>query len=151
LETIFFDDRAFITHSIATLDGVSYPINAISSLATREVKRSRPWAEWPCYFFGFPIAGISLGSLIAAFIDLAKIADSAAAGQAGAAGLFLLLGAPLIIWGRELGDRKPACALVITTAAGERAAITTPDRAYVDRLRASIEHAIHLAGARHLA
>jgi hypothetical protein len=140
MSVIYSDERACINTVTAVLDGVTYPLSAIASIETREVKPKAGCARWVCYLLGVPL-----------FVSVAAIAVLAPPSPPdpivinGYIGLAILGGA-LIIFGILLGSGPSTYVLVLSTSAGERIALSAMDQGYVELLRRALEQAISSSG-----
>jgi hypothetical protein len=136
MRIIYQDDRVTIGESIAILDGVTYPISAIASVEARKIK-PRGCLPLICYALAAPpfIAAAGLVQEIhsgnGAELETARIAF----------GLAVAVGVALVAVGFLLRGRSYH-ALVISTNAGERAALKAKDAAYIGRLHDAIQDAI---------
>lgn len=135
MRIIHSDERAVINTVAAVLDGVTYPLAAIASLETREIKPKIGCAPIVCYFFGGPIF------LLAVLMAPLAVKDHDPDTIRSAMG-FAVLGGSLLIGGIIMGFGAPTYALVISTSAGERVALVAPDRGYVEYLRRALELAL---------
>ncbi len=137
---LFFDSRVRVTVELATLDGVSYPIRAISSLAVREVPNPNGWVLALIKVVGW--SGLALGAL-----GLLGAATSASGRDGGAeffAFLFAVSGG-LRIWAGSGAKAVKVYALAIGSAGGERQALVAKDVSWVTQVRMAIEEAMRYA------
>lgn len=136
MRVIYSDERVRIDTVAAVLDGVTYPLNAIASIETRQIKPKAGCARWACYLLGVPL-----------FVSVAAIAVLAPPPTPdpleikGLIGL-AILGGGLIICGILTGAGPPTYVLVLSTSAGERIALSAMDQGYVELLRAALERAL---------
>jgi hypothetical protein len=141
MSVVYSDGRACINTVTAVLDGVTYPLSAIASLETREIKPKAGCARWACYLIGVPL-----------FVSVAAFAVFAPASPTHdpvqikwLIGLAVFAGA-LIICGILIGGRPWTYLLVLSTSAGERIALSAMDQGYVERLRRALEQALSSSG-----
>lgn len=140
MRMIYRDDRVAIGDSIAILDGVAYPISAIASVEAREIKAKVGFTPIICFALGAPLSFSATGHALHALLpggsppidrETARLAIG-----------FAVLGGALVIGGLLMLGGRSTYALVISTSAGERAALKAKDAAYIGRLRAAIEEAL---------
>lgn len=136
MRVIYSDERVRIDTVAAVLDGVTYPLSAIASLETREIKPKAGCARWACYLLGAP-----LFVSVAAIAVLAPPSPTDPLQIKGLIGLAILRGA-LIICGILTGAGPSTYVLVLSTSAGERVALTAMDHGYVEHLRRALEQAL---------
>jgi hypothetical protein len=136
MRVIYSDERVRIDTVAAVLDGVTYPLSAIASLETREIKPKAGCARWACYLLGAP-----LFVSVAAIAVLAPPPPTDPLQIEGLIGLAILGGA-LIICGILTGAGRSTYVLVLSTSAGERIALTAMDHGYIELLRRALEQAL---------
>jgi hypothetical protein len=142
---IHSDDRATINSVAAVLDGVTYPLRAVAAIETREL----PEQGGCLRVFLWALA------LFVAFFAIVYLTPEIAHRRAGLpvnqgfvrAGLMcaiVAIGAAALAWGNAPRRRF---ALVVTTAAGEKAAVVSENADYVAFLRSAMERALVLAAS----
>lgn len=139
-DKVYFDDNVIITPSIATFFGTSYPIAAISSLTVRTQKNNR---RLPLVIgaIGLLLFVVGLLKVIANLYFMFAFNESDP--EVFIPGLVsTLIGAAAIAKASSSKHPPPDFCLVLVTAAGERAAVTSKDQNYTNHIRACIEHAI---------
>jgi hypothetical protein len=140
MSVIYSDERACINTVTAVLDGVTYPLSAIASIETREIRPKAGCARWACYLIGVPLF-VSVGATAV----LAPPSPPDPAVINGLIGLAILGGA-LIIFGMLMGAGPSTYVLVLSTSAGERIALSAMDQGYVELLRRALEQALSSSG-----
>jgi hypothetical protein len=142
---IHSDDRATINSVAAVLDGVTYPLRAVAAIETREL----PEQGGCLRVFLWALA------LFMSFFAILYLSPEITHRQAGLpvnqgfvrAGLMcatVAIGVGALAW---LNKPRRLFALVVTTAAGEKAAVVSEDAAYVAFLREAMERALVLASS----
>jgi len=140
LHLIYSDDRATINTVAAVLDGVTFPLGAIASIQTRELSPSGVFFR---FFLGGFAAFMALFALAYLWPEIVHRQAGQPVYQGGVrAGLFYLtacFGAGAAAW---LNPPQRRFALIISTAAGEKAALVSGDAAYIEALRRAVETAL---------
>jgi hypothetical protein len=119
------------------LDGVTYPLSAIASLETREIKPKAGCARWACYLIGVPLF---------VFVSVAAIGQPRDPIVINWLIGLAILGGALIIFGILMGAGPSTYVLVLSTSAGERIALSAKDQGYVELLRRALEQALSSSG-----
>ncbi|ATQ67760.1 MULTISPECIES: DUF6232 family protein [Methylosinus] len=152
-QLIFSDERAIITAAIATLDGVSYPTAAISSLSVRQAPARHGCAIVILWLIALPLLAFgALAALVVVVEGVQYFSGTAPAVHAhevretiGPAGVALVLGLVVASFARHLARSNEVFELCIATSGAERVALASQDKDYLQRLRTAIEAAIQAA------
>lgn len=137
-KTIYFDGNVMISYSIVTIFGTSYPIRAISSVSTRRREMTSGCVPISAIIIGGASFFFGVLGIFAGFMDKKESHNEAV--------IFLsivaVMGLIMAVNGFRAKAPPPRFDLVLVTAAGERAALTSKDADYVQHIRAAIEQAI---------
>lgn len=119
-EKVFFEHGGVkVTNARFMVDGKMFAMNNVTSVGSTQKKPSR------------------LGGILVLVIGLAMM--SAGVNNATSMGLGLLFAAAAAYY---LYQQKTAYSIVLSTAGGETAALTTDEKAYLDRVVAALNEAI---------
>jgi uncharacterized membrane protein len=140
-EAIHFDERVLVTTDIATIDGVSYPIRAISSLAVRELPSKGGYAAPTFMIVGGVLALLGLLALIGSALP-EKGGQGPRGGPVEMAATMILIGVSMFGFGWTMTRAPRRYALVLGSAGGERQALESTDAAWLAIVRIAIEEAM---------
>lgn len=135
-DLIYADERVSVSPALAVIDGVSYPVAGLTSLAVRREPQGRGCLAAAVLAAAVACLGFALlGGLATAY-------DRGARGPWGLVTFLAVIGLGLGRLWLRLRNPPQMWALVVTTAAGERRALVSPDAARLDRVRAALEEAV---------
>ncbi len=140
-EALHFDDRVLVTREMATIDGVSYPIRAISSLAVRELPPQGGCAAPTFMIVGGVLALLGLLALIGSALP-EKGGQGPRGGPVEMAATMILIGVSMFGFGWTMTRAPRRYALVLGSAGGERQALESTDAAWLAIVRMALEEAM---------
>ncbi len=142
-EPLHFDNRVLVTRDMATIDGVSYPIRAISSLVVREVPRKGGCLIPALMLGGCLVIVVTALSLVGSMLpDPGRAGGGPHGASPASAVTIMLVGVAMFGFGWSLQSAPPSYALVLGSAGGERHAVESADVAWLVLVRTALEEAM---------
>ena len=139
VEVLCADARFVLTRRLATIDGVSYPIDGLTSIRVQTMDRSHPLATGCFHIFGTVVGLIGAVALTGALFTQGAKPE----GVVATAVVCIAVGVGLWHFANTL-KRAPEYALILRTSAGEHPVMIAADRDYIDGVREWIEYAVQI-------